>query len=391
MMKINIVGAGPAGLFFAYLMKKDFPAHRVIVFEQNPVDATFGFGVVLSERALRFLSVGDGQLVDRLSQRMEQWSDQHLVHRGERVVIDGSSYAAIERLSLLQELGSACAEVGVEVHFSHRIDAIDDLSDCDILVGSDGANSVVRDQFADALGTRVTDLRNYFAWYGVDCAYPAHTLTFKSDGGGVFCGHHYRYTPTRSTFVAEVDSDTWQRSGMYAMSNDERRRLFEDLFRDTLDGRELLTNRSAWRRWRLVTNDRWSFRNVVLLGDALRTAHPSIGSGTRLAMEDAISLWRAFTDHSENIGAAFAAYERERRPIRNRMNEAADRSIDWYERLPEKMALSAYAFAYDYALRTGIVTARRLAAESPRFYSGYAEEIARLASASPSKNPSAAV
>ena len=243
-MLFHIAGAGPSGLYFAYLIKRSNPAHTVRVFEQNKPDVTFGFGVVLSGRALHFLSAGSPDVVERLKRRMEHWSDQHIVHRGERVVVDGSSYSAIERLTLLAELQGICATAGVELHFEHRTAHASELADCDVLVGADGANSVVRDSQAGAFGTRVHDYNNYYAWFGVERPFDAHTLTFKRVDSGAFVGHHYRYKPAMSTFVAEVDQATWERAGMDAMSDDARRALTEQAFVDTLGGQPLISNRS---------------------------------------------------------------------------------------------------------------------------------------------------
>ena len=376
-MKITVLGAGPAGLYFAYLMKRSWPAYSVRVIEQNPPDATFGFGVVLSGRALAFLAEGDSAAIARLTASMQTWSEQRIVHRGELVTIDGSAYSAISRIGLLRELQALCAEAGVELRFNQRAQDEADPGDCDVLVAADGANSMLRDRHAGILGTRAADLQNHFAWYGVERPYPAHTLTFKSTAAGVFCAHHYRYTPGMSTFVAETDAETWRRSGMEAMDEDARRRYTEAVFADTLGGRPLVSNKSAWRRWRLVKNERWHHGNMVLIGDALRSAHPSIGSGTRLAMEDSIALWRAFTAESGNggnmIGAAFERYERERKPVRDRLNTAAEKSIAWYEAMAEKMKLAPYDFVHDYLLRTGVMTAERLARESPGFMQRHAQ------------------
>ncbi len=370
-MLFHIAGAGPSGLYFAYLIKQSNPAHTVRVFEQNKPDVTFGFGVVLSGRALHFLSAGSPNVVERLKRRTEHWSDQHIVHRGERVVVDGSSYSAIERLTLLAELQGICAEAGVELNFEHRTTQASELADCDVLVGADGANSVVRDSQADAFGTRVHEYNNYYAWFGVERPFDAHTLTFKRVDSGVFVGHHYRYKPQMSTFVAEVDDATWERAGMGAMSDYARRALTEQVFVDTLGGRPLISNRSIWRRWRRVDNENWHVGHVVLIGDALRTAHPSIGSGTRLAMEDAIALWQAFQAEPDNVPAALRTYEQARRPIRSKLNNAMERSVRWYEQMGSKMSLPTYPFAYDYLLRTGIMTAERLAREAPDFMRRY--------------------
>ena len=370
-MLFHIAGAGPSGLYFAYLIKRSNPAHTVRVFEQNRPDVTFGFGVVLSGRALQFLSVGSPDVVERLKRRMEHWSNQHIVHRGERVVVDGSSYSAIERLTLLAELQGICTAAGVELNFEHRAAHASELADCDVLVGADGANSVVRESYADAFGTRVHEYNNYYAWFGVERPFEAHTLTFKMVDGGAFVGHHYRYKPAMSTFVAEVDAAIWDRAGMGAMSDDERRALTERVFADTLGGQPLISNRSVWRRWRRVDNENWHVGHVVLIGDALRTAHPSIGSGTRLAMEDAIALWQAFEAEPDNVRAALRGYEHSRRPIRGRLNNAMELSVRWYEEMSHKMRLSPYSFAYDYLLRTKVMTAERLAHEAPDFMRRY--------------------
>lgn len=371
-MRIAVLGAGPAGLYFAYLMKRTWPSYSVRVIEQNPRDATFGFGVVLSGRALNFIAEGDPAAIARLTASMQIWSEQHIEHRGERVVIDGSTFSGIRRLALLQEFQALCLEAGVELEFGRRVQDEAELGDCDVFVAADGANSVIRDRHADAFGTVATDLLNHFAWYGVEKPYAAHTLTFKSRPEGVYCGHHYRYTPTMSTFVAETDANTWAASGMEAMDEDARRRHTEAIFADTLDGRPLISNKSVWKRWRLVKNERWHHRNIVLIGDALRTAHPSIGSGTRLAMEDSIALWRAFSAEGD-ITAAFERYERERRPVRDRLNTAAEKSIAWYEDMARKMALAPYDFVYDYMLRTGVMTGERLERESPDFMRRYSD------------------
>jgi 2-polyprenyl-6-methoxyphenol hydroxylase-like FAD-dependent oxidoreductase len=370
----HIAGAGPSGLYLAYLLKRSNPGRTVRVFEQNRPDVTFGFGVVLSGRALQFLSEGNAEAVERLKSRMEHWSNQHIVHRGQRVLVDGSSYSAIERLTLLAELQDLCTAAGVELKFEHRAAHAAELAGCDVLVGADGANSVVRDSYAESFGTHAHEYENYYAWFGVERPFDAHTLTFKSVDGGALVGHHYRYKPAMSTFVAEVDRETWDRAGMAQMSDDERRTLTETVFADTLGGLPLISNRSIWRRWRRVDNENWHFGNIVLIGDALRTAHPSIGSGTRLAMEDAIALWRAFDAEGDDVAEAFRTYERSRRPIRNKLNSAMELSVRWYEQMGIKMRLPPYQFAYDYLLRTNIMTAERLARESPDFMRRYRAE-----------------
>ena len=370
-MRIHVVGGGPAGLLFAYAVKRAFAAYTVKVFEQNGPDVTFGFGVVLSGVALEFLKAAAPDLVDHMAGRLQSWSDQHIVVHGERVVIDGSAFAGVERIVLLDGLQQHCRDAGVELAFSQRINDLTPLQDCDLLVAADGANSMVRDSLADVFGTRAQDLQNYYAWYGVETAYDAHTLTFMDTPSGVFTGHHYRYKPAMSTFVPEVDDETWMRSGMNVMSGDERRELIETVFADALHGQPLRTNRSLWRRSRMVKNLAWSHQNIVLIGDALRTAHFSIGSGTRLAMEDSIALWQALVDAPGEVATVLELYEARRRPVREKLNSAAENSIAWYEAIGEKIKLSPYDFAYDYLMRTGVMTPERLDRYSPKFMQTY--------------------
>jgi 2-polyprenyl-6-methoxyphenol hydroxylase-like FAD-dependent oxidoreductase len=370
-MRITIAGAGPAGLYFAYLMKKSRPACEINVIEQNAPDDTFGFGVVLSGRALSFLSDADAAIVDHLLKHMETWSDQHIVLHGHRVVIDGSSYSAISRLVLLEQLQKLCTSIGVNIEYGKRVGDPNLARECDVFVGADGANSVIRDTFHNEFGTQTVDLRNYFAWYGVKRPYPAHTLTFISKDGGAYCGHHYRYTPDMSTFVAEMDAATWTASGFDGMTDDERRAASEVIYSEPLGNQPLVDNRSTWRRYHIVKNSRWHHGNIVLIGDALRTAHPSIGSGTRLAIEDSIALWRAFEAEGNDIGAAFARYQREREPIRDKLNRAAENSIAWYEDMASKMQMHPLDFTWDYMMRTGVMTRERLERECPTFMAQY--------------------
>lgn len=379
MLNVKIVGGGPAGLFLAYLLKKSDPARAVRVVEQNSSDATFGFGVVFSGRALQFIGAADPDAVAVLQQGMEVWSDQIIDHDRTRVVVDGGAFSAVERLTLLTKLQQLCRRVGVDLTFDCRVEGALDGSDCDLLVGADGANSAVRDSHAGAFGTYRQELRNFFAWYGVDTTYPSHTLTFRSTEQGVFCGHHYRYTPTRSTFVAECDEATWFATGFDALDDEARREATEQVFFDTLEGRPLLSNRSIWRRWSLVGNETWHHGNVVLIGDALRTAHPSIGSGTRLAIEDSIALARALDAEADRVDRALPRFQAERRPIREKLNDAAVKSIEWYEGMAGKMALPPYEFAMDYLLRTGRMSRSRVAEESPGFLRRYEASAERLA------------
>ncbi len=367
-MRIAIAGAGPAGLLFALLARRRFPAWQVDVMEQNPPGATFGFGVVFSEGALAFLERDAPDLHHSLAARMEAWPMQRIVHRGEAVDIDGNGFSAIGRLELLQFLQPLCMEAGVAMHFGRAIASAADLGQADLVVAADGVNSVLRAGREAAFGTRTEWLGNRFAWYGVEHPYECLTLTFRGNPDGAFVAHHYRYAPAMSTFLVECDEASWLKAGLDRMSDAESRAYCEKVFAEDLGGKPLISNKSVWRRFPLLSNERWSAGNLVLLGDALRTMHFSIGSGTRAAFEDAIALDRAFGEAGGDVPAALAAFERIRRPVVDKLHAAANQSSYWYEKFPEKMArFDAVGLAYDYMTRSGRLSDERLAQMAPDF------------------------
>lgn len=369
-LSVAIVGAGPAGLYLAYLLKRSDRSRVVRVFEQNPANATYGFGVVFSERALHFLNDGSKALVEQIAAATESWSGQDISVCGTTIHVDVGRAFAIERLRLLQLLQAQCEEAGAELTFDAHLDSLAELSGFDVIVGADGANSVIRAAHAEHFQPRLREYTNRFAWYGTHTRYEANALTFVRTELGAFCGHHYRYRPDKSTFVAECDEAAWFGHGMDAMDEDQRRRLSEEIFADVLDA-PLISNRSLWNPWRIVSSARWHHGNAVLIGDATRTAHPSIGSGTRLAMEDSIFLWRALEMHPDDVPAALAAYEAERRPVREKLNKAASWSIDWYERMGARMDLAPYDFVHSFLTRTERMTPERLHQEMPAFMRAY--------------------
>ena len=366
-VKINVIGAGPAGLLFALLIKRRFPEWRVSVFEQNPPDATFGFGVVFSLNALAFLDRDVPDLHEQLISRLESWTMQRIVHRDERVDIDGNGFSAIGRLELNQFLKGLCEKAGVQVEYQRLISTLHEVRGCDLLVGADGANSYVRRAFEQEFAPQLEWLTNRFAWYGTRQIFECLSLTFRANEHGSFVAHHYRHSPAVSTFVVECDEGTWRRAGLDRMDDKASQRYCERVFAPDLNGHPLLSNKSIWRQFPLVTTRRWHADNVVLLGDALRTVHFSIGSGTRLAFEDAIALDRAFGEAGADVPGALAAFESERRPIVEKIVAAANASSFWYERLPEKMRLQPWELAYDYMMRSGRMTDARLSELSPRF------------------------
>jgi 2-polyprenyl-6-methoxyphenol hydroxylase-like FAD-dependent oxidoreductase len=370
-MRIAIIGAGPAGLYLAYLIKRRDPAADIALFEQNGPDATFGFGVVFSSRALEFLREDDEETYATIVPYMESWSDMTLNLCGQRVVIDGIGFAAIGRLRLLQLLQARAASAGISPSYRHPVKDVDELAEFDLVVGADGVNSLVRRAFASEFGASIRLLTNRFAWFGTPQVFETLTQTFIETDGGALNAHHYRYGPGLSTFIVEMDEGTFARMGF--ADDDAARRECERLFADALGGKPLISNNSIWRRFPVVHNVRWSHDKFVLIGDALHTAHFSIGSGTRLALEDAVALDKALAAHG-SVPAALTAYENSRRPILEKLVAGANGSANWYEHFAEHMRLAPVEFAMSYITRSGRVDLERLRKSSPNFVARYEAE-----------------
>jgi 2-polyprenyl-6-methoxyphenol hydroxylase-like FAD-dependent oxidoreductase len=366
-MRVCVVGAGPAGLLFSLLAKRRCPSWRIEVAEQNPEGATYGFGVVFSDGALAFLERDEPELSRILQAAMERWPMQRIVHRDERVEIDGNGFSAIGRLALQEILQKLCRNAGVTLAYGRAVTSLDELAGADVVVGADGSNSLVREGRQAQFQPRIELLTNRFAWYGTTQSFDCLTLTFRGNEHGAFVAHHYRHASAMSTFVVECDEATWQKAGLARMDDAQSRAYCERVFAADLDGHPLVSNKSSWRQFPLLSNRRWSSGNLVLIGDALRTVHFSIGSGTRLAFEDAIALDRAFGEAGEDVPRALAAFERERRPVVEKLLAAANASSYWYERFPEKMREAPWRLAYDYMTRSGRMTDSRLRELAPRF------------------------
>jgi len=367
-LNVRILGAGPAGLWLARSLKRHSAAFDVSIVEQNAADATYGFGVVFSSTALDFLAQSDPDALAALKAQMQIWDGMTISHRGVAVPIDGGGYAGIERIALLQTLQRLCENSGVRITYGRRVEQLAELDDADLVVAADGTNSVVRAAIA-GFDTHRSELSNRFCWYGTTTPFPTHALTFKHAHGGHFVAHHYRFRPDKSTFLVECDEATW--NGVLAPLDDaERKACAERVFASELADGPLIENNSVWRRFPVVYSDHWSAGKFVLVGDALRSAHYSIGSGTRLAIDDAIALAGAIAD-APDVPAALALYEARRRPAVERFRDAARRSYEWYEQLAEKMQLEPLELVHDFMMRTGRVDAARLRSESPQFMRAY--------------------
>ncbi len=369
-MRIAVIGGGPGGLYFAYLWKRRHPDASIDLFEQNAAGATWGFGVVFSEQALEFLRTDDPDTVDAITPRMESWKNITLNLRGESVEIDGVGFSSIGRLDLLTILQQRLRSVGVTPRYDTLIASVDQLSGYDLIVAADGLNSLARRSFGGDFGTSLSYSANKFAWYGTTKRFETLSQTFVQTGRGAFNAHHYRYSASMSTFLVECDLATWQAYGFADKTVEQSKGICEQLFASTLDGHPLVSNKSVWRNFPWIWNGRWSFKNMVLIGDALHSAHFSIGSGTRLAIEDAIALARAL-EAEEDISAGLQRYQSERQPIVKKLVTAARTSADWYEKFPEHMKLELMDFAYSYITRSGRIDDARLRAMSPSFMARY--------------------
>ncbi|HKW38477.1 MAG TPA: FAD-dependent monooxygenase [Burkholderiales bacterium] len=371
-MRVAVIGAGAAGLLFSLLLKRRFPSWEVEAFEQNPEGATYGFGVVFSDGALAFLERDEPELSRTIEASMERWPMQRLVHRGERVDVDGNGFSAIGRLALQRVLQSLSLRAGVTIRYGRAISSLDEVAGADLVVGADGSNSLVRTALAAQFEPSVEVLSNRFAWYGTEQTFDCLTLTFRNSEHGAFVAHHYRHAPSMSTFVVECGDATWKSAGLDRTDDAGSRACCERVFAPDLGGHALVSNKSVWRQFPLVRNERWSARrspsgHAVLLGDALRTVHFSIGSGTRLAFEDAIALERAFAEWGDDVPRALEGFERERRPIVEKLLAAATASSYWYEKFSEKMTLEPWELAYDYMTRSGRMREERLREIAPKF------------------------
>lgn len=369
--QVEIIGAGPAGLYTAILLKLNYPSARIRVTEQNAYDTTFGFGVVFSDRALDFLLADDPQTHALITPLMERWSDMSLSLLGESITLDGIGFSAIGRLQLLGLLQKRAIESGVEIRFNRRLDSLASLEvEADLIVGADGLNSLVRQSDETGFACNVDYFGNHFAWFGTPRIFDNLTQTFIRSELGVLNAHHYRYSPLMSTFIVECDPDSFNAHGFTDMDEQATAAMCTELFKDTLKGHPLLTNQSHWRRFPRLWCDNWVKGKKVILGDAAHTAHFSVGSGTRLALEDAIALVKVLNDFNDKE-AALEAFQQQRQPVAKKIVDAANTSASWYDNFRSKMDMPIAEFAFSYLTRSGRIDMDRLHRLSPGFMAEY--------------------
>ena len=370
-MKINIIGGGPAGMYFAILMKQADAAHDITIYERNGPDDTFGWGVVFSGKTLANLRESDEASHAEITRDFEAWDNVDVVHRDEKISIHGNSFSGIARIRLLKILQQRCEKLGIRTNFRAEISDIESLRrDCDLLVGADGVNSTLRQTFADRFQPDLSSRPNKYIWYGTNQLFHGLTLTFRETPAGVFAAHSYKFNQTTSTFIVECDPQTWGNAGFARLSDDDTRAYLGEVFARDLNGQPLLSNNSKWINFLLVKNAHWYFENVMLLGDALHTAHFSIGSGTKLAMEDAIALASCFRQ-AATVVEALQNFERTRKPLIEDYQTAAYESMLWFENARDYMNLSPIEVAYSLMTRSGRVDRDELMKRDPEFIASY--------------------
>lgn len=359
-MKFSVVGGGPGGLYFSILLKKACPQYQIDVYERNRADDAFGFGVVFSDETLSEFLSRDPESYERIKSRFAYWDELDVAKDGQVVRIRGNGFCGCSRKTLLTLLQERCRELGVQLHFESEIPDISTLTDADVVVACDGISSGIRSRFSQEFGTRVSLRKNRFVWLGSTRPLDAFTYFFRSTPFGTMVAHTYQYEIGRSTWIFEMSNETWEKAGFEVENEELTIQKLKALFIEELQGHELIGNKSHWRQFPHVHNDRWFFNNIVLLGDAKASAHYSIGSGTKLAMECAISLADGFMVHGEDLAAAFAFYEKARRSKVSRIQGAADISLEWFEAMDRHMKQPFLGFAFSVMTRARKVTFENL-------------------------------
>jgi anthraniloyl-CoA monooxygenase len=358
-MKISVIGGGPGGLYFALLLKKTFPSYTIDVYERNRADDTFGFGVVFSDETLGIFRDYDLESYEMIRRNFAYWGDVDIHFKGHVMRCGGNGFCGCSRQTLLRLLQSRCRELGVELHFSHEINDLDALADSDLIIAADGINSRIREQHCETFGTEITFHRNKFCWLGSTKPLDAFKFFFRETPQGIVIAHCYQYEPGKSTWVIETDESTWRARGWNEMREAEYMADIAAIFAEELDGHPLIANRSIWRNFPTIRNRHWVKDNIVLLGDAKSTAHFSIGSGTKLAMEDAIALFEAIRNTS-TLSDGLCAYERDRREEVEKTQYAAEVSLAWFENVARYWHLSPEQFAFGVMSRSKQITYEQL-------------------------------
>ena len=386
-VKANIIGGGPAGLYFAILAKKQHPDDRITVYERNRIDDTFGFGVVFSDETLGFFRDADGESYDEIINHFAYWDEIDTRYDGAVIRSSGHGFCGMSRMGLLQILQRRAQDLGVEIHYETDITDLTPYLEADLVIAADGVNSLVRDTYAASFKPAIDYRPNRFVWLGTKAPLEAFTFIFKEDRHGIWNVHAYRYQDDLATLIIETTEDTWAAAGMDRASEAETAAFMAELFADELGGAEVLTNRSTWRAFPNIHCDSWVHENVVLIGDAAHTAHFSIGSGTKLAMEDAIALFQACEADRDDLAGAPGRYEAARREEVERIQHAANTSLTWFETVARFWGMHPIQFNFSMLTRSKQITYENLSLRDPGLVDDMREWFADQAGARPDTVP----
>ncbi len=365
-MKVTVIGGGPGGLYFALLAKKAWPRWDITVYERNRPDDTFGFGVVFSDQTLDTFKAYDAVTYERIRRRFAYWGDVDVVYKGRVLRSGGNGFCGCSRVALLNILQDRGRELGVQMRFQREVEDLAEFVDSDLIVVSDGINSRIREKYKAHFQPSV-DLRpNKFTWLGSTRPLDAFKYFFRETPEGIILAHCYQYEPDRSTWVIETDEATWRNFGFDRLSETDMLPVLENVFAEELEGHRLIANRSLWRNFPNIVNKTWVRDNAVLVGDAKATAHFSIGSGTKLAMEDAIALFESFRQQ-ENVKGALAHYDTARREEVEKTQHAANVSLAWFEHMKRYFAMDPEQFAFGVMSRSKQITWENLELRDPGF------------------------
>ncbi|HEV7814134.1 MAG TPA: FAD-dependent monooxygenase, partial [Janthinobacterium sp.] len=401
-MKIVCIGGGPAGLYFSLLMKKHHPGHQITVVERNRACDTFGWGVVFSDQTLARLVQADEASARAILQSFNHWDNIDIHFKGEKITSGGHGFCGIGRKRLLNILQRRCQELGVHLVFETEVGDELQLAErhgADLVIASDGLNSRIRARHADSYRPAIEARRCRFVWLGTKQKFAAFTFAFRQTEHGWFQAHIYQYDGDTSTFIVETPETVWRSAGLDAMSREEGIAFCERLFADLLGGHALLSNAghlpgaAMWITFQRIVNEQWVHWNgavpVVLIGDAAHSAHYSIGSGTRLALEDAIELAHCLAPAAPDLGAALAAYQERRAVEVAKLQSAARNSMEWFENVERYSAMEAPQFAYSMLTRSQRLSHENLRLRDPAYVAGYEAWLAARALAQAGLGPAA--
>ncbi len=369
-VKVTVIGGGPGGLYAGLLLKKTYPDWTVTVYERNPPEVTYGWGIVFPNRALSNLEDADPASHRTITDSFNRWENFEIWYDGTRYACGGHTFASMMRTDLLRILQDRARSVGVDLRFDHEIeDPATYTETADLVIGADGIHSRVRATWAEAFGVEKLAGTTHFSWFGTDADFDALSHIFETNEAGIFCAHTY---PGRtSTFIVDCDRETWKNAELAAMDEPAYLAYLEEVFADHLDGRSIKSEIDKWRTFTTIRNDTWRHDNVVLLGDAAHTAHYSIGSGTTMAMEDAIGLKSAFERAGPDIDAALQAYERDRRPFVEELQLAGERSREHFEAIRRFYDLPERQRAIHHLTRSGRLSYGSLERRDPGFIADF--------------------